>query len=42
MPTKVLVAYGTTNGSTARIAETIADVLRKRGACPPRRCPLTR
>ncbi|MFB8134465.1 flavodoxin domain-containing protein [Streptomyces mirabilis] len=31
MPTKVLVAYGTTNGSTARIAETIADVLRKRG-----------
>lgn len=31
MPTKVLVAYGTTNGSTAQIAETIADVLRKRG-----------
>ncbi|MFJ1530938.1 flavodoxin domain-containing protein [Streptomyces mirabilis] len=31
MPAKVLVAYGTTNGSTARIAETIADVLRKGG-----------
>lgn len=31
MPTKVLVAYGTTNGSTARIAETIAEVLRKGG-----------
>lgn len=41
MPTKVLVAYGTTNGSIARIAETIAEVLRK-GACSPRRCPLTR
>lgn len=27
MPSKVLVAYGTTNGSTARIAEVIADVL---------------
>jgi menaquinone-dependent protoporphyrinogen oxidase len=27
----VLVAYGTTNGSTAQIAETIADVLRKEG-----------
>ncbi|MFF4350058.1 flavodoxin domain-containing protein [Streptomyces sp. NPDC001530] len=27
----VLVAYGTTNGSTARIAEVIADVLRKDG-----------
>ncbi|MEU9189036.1 hypothetical protein AB0D14_31750 [Streptomyces sp. NPDC048484] len=25
---KVLVAYGTTNGSTARIAETVAEVLR--------------
>lgn len=31
MPSKVLVAYGTTNGSTARIAETIAEVLRKEG-----------
>lgn len=31
MPAKVLVAYGTTNGSTARIAETIAEVLRKGG-----------
>ncbi|MGY1499597.1 flavodoxin domain-containing protein [Streptomyces sp. QTS52] len=31
MLTKVLVAYGTTNGSTARIAETIAEVLRKEG-----------
>ncbi|MFE2971161.1 flavodoxin domain-containing protein [Streptomyces sp. NPDC059340] len=31
MPTKVLVAYGTTNGSTARIAEAIAKVLRKGG-----------
>ena len=27
----VLVTYGTTNGSTARIAETIAGVLRKEG-----------
>lgn len=27
----VLVTYGTTNGSTAQIAETIADVLRKSG-----------
>lgn len=27
----VLVTYGTTNGSTARIAETVADVLRKEG-----------
>ncbi|WP_329543649.1 flavodoxin domain-containing protein [Streptomyces sp. NBC_01356] len=31
MPRSVLVAYGTTNGSTARIAETIAEVLRKEG-----------
>ncbi|MBQ0825951.1 flavodoxin domain-containing protein [Streptomyces tagetis] len=31
MPDRVLVAYGTTNGSTARIAETVADVLRDRG-----------
>ena len=31
MPSNVLVAYGTTNGSTARIAETIAEVLRKEG-----------
>ncbi|MER5942035.1 flavodoxin domain-containing protein [Streptomyces sp. NPDC001928] len=31
MTGKVLVAYGTTNGSTAQIAETIADVLRKDG-----------
>ncbi|MFB6846853.1 flavodoxin domain-containing protein [Streptomyces sp. NPDC056373] len=31
MPTSVLVAYGTTNGSTAEIAETIARVLRKEG-----------
>ncbi|MCW8103217.1 flavodoxin domain-containing protein [Streptomyces tauricus] len=29
MLNKVLVAYGTTNGSTARIAETIAEVLCK-------------
>lgn len=27
MPTRVLVAYGTTNGSTARIAETVAEAL---------------
>jgi menaquinone-dependent protoporphyrinogen oxidase len=27
----VLVAYGTTNGSTARIAETVAEVLNKEG-----------
>ncbi|MFI6495206.1 flavodoxin domain-containing protein [Streptomyces sp. NPDC050564] len=32
MLSKVLVAYGTTNGSTAQIAETIAEVLRKEGA----------
>ncbi|WP_327730981.1 flavodoxin domain-containing protein [Streptomyces sp. NBC_00487] len=31
MPGSVLVTYGTTNGSTARIAEAIADVLRKDG-----------
>ncbi|MGW4869795.1 flavodoxin domain-containing protein [Streptomyces chartreusis] len=31
MTDKVLVAYGTTNGSTARIAEAVADVLRKDG-----------
>jgi menaquinone-dependent protoporphyrinogen oxidase len=31
MPTSVLVAYGTTNGSTAQIAEAVADVLRKEG-----------
>ncbi|WP_329241474.1 flavodoxin domain-containing protein [Streptomyces sp. NBC_01478] len=31
MPTSVLVAYGTTNGSTAQIAEAVADVLRKAG-----------
>ncbi|WP_028805936.1 flavodoxin domain-containing protein [Streptomyces sp. 142MFCol3.1] len=31
MTSKVLVAYGTTNRSTARIAESIADVLRKDG-----------
>ncbi|QOV33711.1 flavodoxin [Streptomyces ferrugineus] len=29
--TKVLVAYGTTNGSTAQIAEAVAEVLRKEG-----------
>jgi menaquinone-dependent protoporphyrinogen oxidase len=31
MPDSVLVAYGTTNGSTAQIAEAIAAVLRKEG-----------
>ncbi|GAA2246405.1 MULTISPECIES: flavodoxin domain-containing protein [Streptomyces] len=31
MPTNVLVAYGTTNGSTGEIAEAIARVLRKEG-----------
>jgi menaquinone-dependent protoporphyrinogen oxidase len=31
MTVKVLVAYGTTNGSTARIAEAVAEVLRKEG-----------
>ncbi|WP_369268756.1 flavodoxin domain-containing protein [Streptomyces sp. R11] len=31
MTRNVLVAYGTTNGSTAQIAEAIADVLRKDG-----------
>ncbi|MGW2829550.1 flavodoxin domain-containing protein [Streptomyces sp. NPDC001286] len=31
MPENVLVAYGTTNGSTAGIAEAVADVLRKEG-----------
>jgi menaquinone-dependent protoporphyrinogen oxidase len=31
MPTRVLVAYGTTNGSTAQIAEAIAEVLGKEG-----------
>ncbi|MGC0208699.1 flavodoxin domain-containing protein [Streptomyces levis] len=32
MPGRVLVAYGTTNGSTAQIAEAIAEVLREHGA----------
>ncbi|MFJ9908837.1 flavodoxin domain-containing protein [Streptomyces sp. NPDC101152] len=31
MTGKVLVVYGTTNGSTAEIAEAVADVLRKDG-----------
>lgn len=31
MLSKVLVAYGTTSGSTAQIAEAIADVLREEG-----------
>ncbi|MFJ5309749.1 flavodoxin domain-containing protein [Streptomyces sp. NPDC088350] len=31
MPTSVLVTYGTTNGSTAQIAEAVAEVLRKAG-----------
>ncbi|WP_019072580.1 flavodoxin domain-containing protein [Streptomyces hokutonensis] len=31
MPTSVLVTYGTTNGSTAGIAEAVAEVLRKAG-----------
>jgi menaquinone-dependent protoporphyrinogen oxidase len=31
MPSSVLVAYGTTNGSTAQIAEAVAEVLRKAG-----------
>ncbi|WP_458247681.1 flavodoxin domain-containing protein [Streptomyces sp. MAI_2237] len=31
MPANVLVAYGTTNGSTRGIAEAVADVLRKEG-----------
>ncbi|MFJ4077662.1 flavodoxin domain-containing protein [Streptomyces iakyrus] len=31
MPSNVLVAYGTTNGSTAEIAEAVAAVLRKQG-----------
>ncbi|GAA4543850.1 flavodoxin domain-containing protein [Streptomyces collinus] len=31
MPSNVLVAYGTTNGSTAEIAEAVAAVLRKEG-----------
>ena len=31
MPISVLVAYGTTNGSTAQIAEAVAEVLRKEG-----------
>ncbi|MFF9817773.1 flavodoxin domain-containing protein [Streptomyces sp. NPDC014006] len=31
MAANVLVTYGTTNGSTARIADTVADVLRKEG-----------
>ncbi|UOB08106.1 flavodoxin domain-containing protein [Streptomyces sp. HP-A2021] len=43
MPTNVLVAYGTTNGSTAEIAETIAEVLREDGltvdALPARSVP---
>ncbi|MFF5306537.1 flavodoxin domain-containing protein [Streptomyces sp. NPDC013161] len=34
MPISVLVTYGTTNGSTAQIAESVADVLRKEGLVP--------
>ncbi|MFI6544231.1 flavodoxin domain-containing protein [Streptomyces prunicolor] len=34
MPTSVLVTYGTTNGSTAQIAEAVAEVLRKAGLVP--------
>ncbi|MEU3885132.1 flavodoxin domain-containing protein [Streptomyces sp. NPDC029041] len=43
MLTNVLVSYGTTNGSTAEIAEVIAEVLRKDGltgdALPARSVP---
>ncbi|MFF7313502.1 flavodoxin domain-containing protein [Streptomyces sp. NPDC008137] len=43
MSENVLVAYGTTNGSTAEIAEAIAEVLRKEGltvdALPARSVP---
>ncbi|MEV8550222.1 flavodoxin domain-containing protein [Streptomyces glaucescens] len=43
MSTNVLVAYGTTNGSTAMIAETIAEILRTEGltaeALPARSVP---
>ncbi|MEU5896600.1 MULTISPECIES: flavodoxin domain-containing protein [unclassified Streptomyces] len=41
MPSSVLIAYGTANGSTARIAETIARVLREEGlsaTAVPARC----
>ncbi|MFF6786593.1 hypothetical protein [Streptomyces sp. NPDC012510] len=31
MLSKVPVAYKTTNGSTARVAEAVADVLRREG-----------
>ncbi|MFE7172911.1 flavodoxin domain-containing protein [Streptomyces sp. NPDC057616] len=31
MPAEVLVAYGTTNGSTAQIAEAVAEVMSKAG-----------
>ena len=34
MPMSVLVAYATTNGSTVRIAEAVAEVLRKAGITP--------
>ncbi|MET7481671.1 flavodoxin domain-containing protein [Streptomyces sp. NPDC005538] len=40
----VLVTYGTTNGSTARIAEAVADTLRKDGLTVeslPARCVMT-
>ena len=44
--TKILIAYGPTDGHTARIAESLADVIRgqgheatavdlKRSGCPP-------
>ncbi|MBQ1089906.1 flavodoxin domain-containing protein [Streptomyces sp. B93] len=43
MDGKVLIAYGTTNGSTARIAETVAEVLNREGvpaeALPARSVP---
>jgi hypothetical protein len=32
--TSVLVAYGTANGSTAQIAEAVAEVLRKGDSSP--------
>ncbi|WAZ19481.1 flavodoxin domain-containing protein [Streptomyces cinnabarinus] len=40
MTANVLVAYGTTNGSTAEIAETVAAVLRKEG-CTAEALPAT-
>ena len=38
--TKILIAYGTTEGQTARIADHIADAIRKHGVEAEARSPV--